>query len=431
MRVPRTLPTIRVLGLLLGLLALAACGHRDFRSDSASAFAFVDRAIEERQGELRLRAALPTADEVEALTGLDLHEQGVQPLWLEVVNNSDEGIWAALWSVDRDYFSPAEVAYSNRRGFSGEGYDRLERWILETAMPRRIPPGETRSGFVYTNLTPGTKGFNVDLFSPTSAYNFTMFVDVPGFTPDYRLVDFEALYAASEIVDVAAKDLLDLLDRALPCCATGPDGSEAGMPLNLVFVGSGKALRRSLMRGEWRETQAQEKSRDQQSQQYFDGRTADGRFFIERADGDARLVVDIWLSPWRVDGQPLWVAQTYFREEDSPLIRALRRGAAAVEQTALLSRFIGEAISADVDSAQVMAMQNFWYNQAVQKVGFQQGVGVRSADDPGVSFDGLGFITNGWRGILYLSETPVPFGDAEFLSESTPETKREDGPATP
>lgn len=147
-------------GLVLALmLAVGACGTRSYQPGGPDTLAFLERAngSSSSQGDITLRAALPTASETEALTGLGLYKQGIQPLWLEVTNASEESLRVALWSVDREYFSPAEVAYMNRRGFSDEGYQALERWFLESALPRRIPPGETRSGFIYTNLTPGTK----------------------------------------------------------------------------------------------------------------------------------------------------------------------------------------------------------------------------------------------------------------------------------
>ena len=406
--------------LVLALvLAVGACGTHSYQPGGPGAMAFLDRASESSQGDITLRAALPTASETEALTGLGLYGQGIQPLWLEVTNASDEGVRVALWSVDREYFSPAEVAYMNRSGFSKTGYGELERWFLESALPRRIPPGETRSGFIYTNLTPGTKGFNLDLFSASSAYNFTMFVDLPGFTPDYRLVQFAQLYPETEIVELTEADLGHFLTGELPCCATGPNFTGEGRPLNLVLVGSPRALRRSLLRGRWRETSADEKQQLVEELHYFDGRVADGRFYLAREDSATQLVLNIWLSRWRVEGEPVWVAQAYFRDVDSALVAALRRSG-AVGQSELLTRFIGEAISADLDSAQIFALQNFWYNQSVVKGGMALGLPARDAENPGTTFDGVGYVTRGARGVLFLSDVPAAFGDARLLSFDTP-----------
>jgi len=407
-------PGSRLTALLVAVL-LSACSTQGFYPPAPGAFTFLDRAQEQGSGVIRLRAAVPTSEEVESFFGLDLHSQGVQPLWLEIENSGDTGVWATHWSVDRDYFSPAEVAYTNRRAFSKKGWSALERWLVETAMPRRVPPGERRSGFIYTNLTPGTKAFNLDVFSPTSDHNFTMLIDDPGFVPDYRLVDFENLYDENAFKDVPVAELRTLVEDTVPCCTTGPDGNAQGLPINLLFIGSGKAIRRSLIRGEWRETRAGDEGRAREVPQHFDGRPADGRFYIERAEGASEIVLDVWLSRWRVDGLPVWVAQTYFRVVDSPLVAALRANLASTEQAALLSRFVGEAISADLDSAQEFVIQNLVYNQSARKLGFARGMERYDTESPGSSFDGLGYFTEGVRGVVYLSEVPVAYGDAGLL----------------
>jgi hypothetical protein len=407
-------PTAARTGLLTLVVLLSACGHQSFAPGDDSAYSFIERARISEKGPLTLRAALPTASEVRALHGLDLHQQDIQPIWLEISNDSNTGYWAAHWSIDRNYFSPAEVAYMNRRGFSAEGYADLERWMLETALPRRIPPGETRSGFVYTNLTPGTKSFNLDVFGFADDFNFTMLIDVPGFVPDYRLVDFESLYAPEDRVDIGIEDVPALLENTLPCCASDSRAEARGLPLNLVLVGSGRALLRSLIRSQWRETQASESAVDEPH--YFDGRPADGRFYLERDDGASQqLMLDIWLSRWSVSGEPIWVAQAYFREIDSPIVAALRRNVATAEQATLLKRFVGEAVSADLDAPQAFAMQHFWYNQSARKLGFTRGVGRFDADNPGATFDGRGYITRGIRAVVFVADRPVAFGDAELL----------------
>lgn len=407
----------RLTALLFAAL-LGACSTQGFMPPSPQGYTFLQRAQEQESGDVRLRAAVPTSSEVKSLFGLDLHSQGVQPLWLEVENSGASAVWASHWSVDRDYFSPAEVAYTNRRAFSDEGWSALERWLVETAMPRRVPPGERRSGFIYTNLTPGTKGFNLDVFGPTNDYNFTMLIDDPDFVPDYRLVDFEDLYDEKGFVDVPVAELRALVEGTIPCCTTGPDGIAQGLPINLLLIGSGKAIRRSLIRAEWRETRAEEKTLTGEVPQHYDGRPADGRFYIERSEGASQIVLDVWLSRWRVDGLPVWVTQTYFREVDSPLVAALRANLSSAEQAALFSRFVGEAISADLDGAKEFVIQNLVYNQSVRKLGFARGMERHDTDSPGRSFDGFGYFTDGVRGIVYLSEVPVAYGDADLLFPS-------------
>ena len=93
-------------------------------------------------------------------------------------------------------------------------------------MDRWIWPGETRSGFVFTHLEPGTKAFNVDLFGgERGSTSFTFFLNVPGFEPDHADVDFEALFDASEVDDLDDSALRLRLSE-IGCCTTDASQTE-------------------------------------------------------------------------------------------------------------------------------------------------------------------------------------------------------------
>ena len=167
------------------------------------------------------------------------------------------------------------------------------------------------------------------------------------------------------------------------------------------------------MRGGWRESSAAERA-GMSGQHRFQGRVPDGRFYLERPDGEERLLLNLWLAPWTFAGEPLWVAQSYYRHVDSAIVAALRE-ADLLDRESLLSRFVRQAVSADIDSARLFVVQNLWYNQAVRKVGFLPGVGAHSVEAPGATFEGLGFVTNGNRTVLFLSDVPVAMGNADIL----------------
>jgi len=150
--------------LALYLLLLAGCASKPYQDTELDTSSFLTRSISQQSDSLRVTAAVPDAEETLALTGLNLYEQGIQPLWLKVENTAEIPARVAIWSIDRDYYSPIEVAYTNRRQFSRQGYRDMERWFYDNGLPRNIPPGASRSGLVFTHFNPGTKGFNVDLF---------------------------------------------------------------------------------------------------------------------------------------------------------------------------------------------------------------------------------------------------------------------------
>ena len=166
---------------------------------------------------MTISAAVPDAEEARALTGLDLYAQGIQPIWIKIENKAATSARVAPWSIDREYFSPIEVAYMNRKKFSSAGYRDMERWFYDNSLQREIPPGASRSGLVFTNLRPGTKGFNVDVFSADTMHDFTFFVPLPGFTADFMEVDFDGLYEEAEIRELTVEELQLALETDLSC----------------------------------------------------------------------------------------------------------------------------------------------------------------------------------------------------------------------
>ena len=113
----------------------------------------------------------------------------------------------------------------------------------------KIKVGEVREGFVYSNLAPGVKSFEVMLFHPKRIKLFDFFLAVPGITTDYQQVDLAALRAGG-VTDVETVTMGRLLE-ALPCCVLGPDGETPGDPLNLVVIGEGTLALLPFIRRGW------------------------------------------------------------------------------------------------------------------------------------------------------------------------------------
>ena len=143
----------RFFAVLLLSLFLAACASRPYQASGLKAVAFTQRAIVQQQGNLTVSASVPTAAETEALAGLDLYSQGIQPVWLEIENGSEWPVRLVKWSIDRDYFSPIEVAYMNRKQFTKQGYEDMQAWFHNNAMPRQIPASGKASGLVFYAFT--------------------------------------------------------------------------------------------------------------------------------------------------------------------------------------------------------------------------------------------------------------------------------------
>lgn len=374
--------------LILTLLLTACAGQTYSPPGDFEAAGFLTRAVTQELDGLSVSAAVPGAEETQNLFGLPLYEQGVQPIWLEIQNHTRQPVRLSLWSIDPNYFSPLEVAWMNRRGFDQEGRTAMARWFYERAMPRRILPGESRSGFVYTHPVPGTKGFNVDIISrDLRSYYFTFFVPMPGFTADYMTVNLKGLYAEEEFVDLDADGLRSAL-KSLPCCSSDGSGSVQGAPFNVALVGTGLALRRALLRAGWQETAAGDALTAEARRQHYRGRPPDGTFYQRRADGSERKELRLWLTPLQVDEERVWLGQVGY----------------VVSEHGKGTRYL---IDPDLDAAVRYLMQNFWYSQSVQRIGFASAMAPVPADTPVSGFGGTRYFTNGLRLVLWLSELPV------------------------
>jgi hypothetical protein len=381
------------------LLIASGCASQSFIPPTAAdAATFISRGSTQTEGSVRVTAAVPSAEETEAILGLDLYSQGIQPVSLIVTNLGEKSARVALVSVDEEYFSPLEVAWQNRKPYSKEGRVAMERWFYENQMPRRIPAGETRSGFVLTHLTRGTKGFNVDVYTADESYNFTFFIPIPGFRADFMDVDFNNLYSQDELQLLDAESLRQAIAN-LPCCSTDQSGSAVGDPFNVIFVGSGLALRRAFLRGNWQETAAGSPDTALARTHRYRGRQPDGTFHKSRPDGSERKELRVWLAPMLVDDEQVWFGQVSYD----------MRGEAAATSSEEYR------IDPDIDDARMFIMQNFWYSQSLARMGLVTGGAVSTIDAPQVNFSGSEYFTDGLRVVLFVSEKPVALDDTILL----------------
>ena len=156
----------RSLPMLLALVAvsLGGCATTAFVAPAA----FDDSALRGRAEtaageEIRVRAALLHREEAEAIFGVDLASRGIEPVWLEIENGSDGLLRFLPTGMDPEYFSPREAAFGYHKAFSPETRALVDDHFESLNFTDPVPPGETVSGFVLTNLEEGAKVVNVDL----------------------------------------------------------------------------------------------------------------------------------------------------------------------------------------------------------------------------------------------------------------------------
>jgi len=241
------------------LFVVSACATRSYHHESTNSFPIRERAITQSEDDISISASVPDAGEAKAIFGVPVYKRGIQPVWLEIVNNSPDRIRFAPTGVDPIYFSPLEVSYMHRKGFSKEARAQMDRRFHDSAMPRQIPAGETRSGYVFTHASPGTKSFNIDVYSAGTDYSLAFFLTVPGFIPDHAAIDFETLSRPEEIHEYELAGFRDAV-ADLPNTTSDQTGQQTGLPYGTVIVADGLDVLKSLLRAGWYETSGMHKA---------------------------------------------------------------------------------------------------------------------------------------------------------------------------
>ncbi len=150
-----------------------------------------DRLHEQQFGDVRVSTAVPSAAESQAIFGVNLYRQNVQPVWVQIENQGDTGMYFLPVGLDPAYYTPIETA---SRYFP---WDRILSRLAGEDFRRRniqilVDAGSSRSGYVFTRVDEGTKSFNVDVFPVGGKpYQMSFFVPVPGLRVDHYDVEFD------------------------------------------------------------------------------------------------------------------------------------------------------------------------------------------------------------------------------------------------
>jgi len=105
-------PTMYLVAALI-LAGLAGCAS-GFDFKPVESVPFRDRAVTQIEEGIRVTAAVPDKKETRELFGLSLYKKRVQPVWIEIENNTDQPVGFLPISVDADYHTPLEIASLTR-----------------------------------------------------------------------------------------------------------------------------------------------------------------------------------------------------------------------------------------------------------------------------------------------------------------------------
>lgn len=389
-----------------------------FLSASQAEAQYLDRANRQAMTDdhVTVRVAALRDAESHAAFGLPLATHGVQPVWVQIENRSMLPYWFMPAFMDRDFYSAREAAYLFHSGSENAAAAQIERLLTERQVKVHIAPGQTVSGFIYTNLTRGIKLLNVELLGARQVLRFDFAREQGGGSFDYQAANPERFYPPERLIQVGLKALGNELQK-LVCCTTNAKGSAQGDPLNLVMVGSEHDVLVSLVRAGWDFTETINASsvgrmvsvfafggnyrNSPVSALYFDGRPQDFAMQRARANISQRNHLRLWLTPLQVEGRPVWVGQ---------ISRDI-----GVKVTTRSPTLTTHVIDPDVDESRDYLLQDMLMTSNVARWGYAAGVDEARQDEPRSNLGGDPYFTDGRRLVLFVAQHPRAMQDAEFF----------------
>ncbi|MBF6991990.1 LssY C-terminal domain-containing protein [Cupriavidus sp. IK-TO18] len=369
------------------------------------------RAMTRVEGALRVSAAVLSAEESARLYGVPLAQKKIQPVWIEVQNHGDRNYFLMSPGMDPNFFPASEGAEAFADGAPDDSSARVAARFDALAFRNPIPPGQTVSGFVLTNLNAAVKLVQLDLVANSHATTFSILIPVPGFQADYKAsnVFLREIYPPEQIVDYTDDAAFRAALEALPCCSSNQDGSKNGDPLNLVIVGGLDDAFPALVRRGWRPTEqkwsgaimkmitsamsGERYANAPVSDLYVFGRAQDLALQKARDTIHQRNHLRLWLAPIRYHGKSVWIGQ---------ISRDI-----GVRLTLHSSTLVTHKIDPDVDEARAALAEDMAYSQNLAKVGFVAGVGAAPPDAPRQNLTTDPYYTTGYRVVLVFDRTPT------------------------
>ena len=378
-------------GLACMAIALSGCATWTAPTESGDA-PLRARAITESGRGVKVSAAVLGSEDSVRMLGTDVTAASVQPVWIEVSNDTQHTLWLLRAGVDPDYFSPLEVAWSAHVKLAGETNARIDEHFDRLAFPNPIPAGATSSGLLFTNPQPVTKLLTLDLLGSRMMVPFTLFLPVPGHVSGTE--DVIHPYAAAEITKLDDLDALRDALAKLPCCVAAADGITSGEPLNVVLIGNPDDVAAAVSRRGYRRDQTSARA----SQRVF-GRPPDVTVRKRARNRASTSWLHLWRAPLDYRGDMVFVAQA-----GRPVGGRFRDGTAGSVTT-----------HADVDEVRNHVIHDFIYSGGLEKLAFAGGVGRIPADQPKTMPGGGRYFTDGRRAALFLGARPRTFAEVEIL----------------
>jgi hypothetical protein len=399
------------------LLAVSGCTRT--LPDPTGHDIFESRALTQQQGQVTARVAVLGDDESERYFGVSLADKGMQAVWLSVNNGGDGTLYYLPATTDADYYTPPEASRIFRAWLPNDADRQRERLFAQQAMPEEIGPGKSASGFVLTHREGGIKFVRADFVGPGERFEFRFVVRLDSKLYAAQNIDFDALPAVAENVDLAG---LRAKLEELTCCTSNAEGSRQGDPLNLVVIGNGaEAIFPFIERG-WRLDEpldvhsvlrtvsafifGTEYTTSPVSPLYVFGRPQDIALQKARNNISLRNHLRVWRAPFTAQGRDVWVGQ---------ISRDI--GTKLTTQT---WSFTTHRISPEVDQDRYYLLQDLLLTGQAYRFGFARGVGLSSPTNPRTNLGYDPYVTDGLRLVVFLGPPRKQADQVEILDWERP-----------
>ena len=400
---------------------MAIVGCRTFSPIPMDEVGFKQRADSQTEAGVTARVVVLTAEEAKAAFDCKLYKKKIQPVWIEITNNTEEKMLFMPRSVDPDYFAPLEVAQKTSWRWSKKANLEKKLFYYEHNMTFLIPPGETVSGFVFANRSKGVRWVLVEVFGKSHAVYVEFVHEIPGFRADYHKHDegdlWKKYYPDQEIIDITTEEDLKKWVEEQPATVTNADGTKTGDPLNLVIIGGPDAVWPAFLRSGWDPTAAMGSGSVVKtgffgifggayryapiSNLYVYGRAQDIALQKVRSNIHYRNHLRLWLAPVTFEGLPVFVGQ---------ISRDIGSRFTTKSKTLTTHR-----IDPNVDETRASLVQDFIHAQALEAFAQVGGVGFVSLEEPRGNLTGDPWFTDGNRALMLLSDDPVSKTEIEWF----------------
>jgi LssY C-terminus len=409
--------------VLTGVLALSsACAS--FNPTPIDEVGFKDRAQTQTKNDVTVTVSVLSAEETQSVFDTKLYKKKIQPIWVEVANGTDQLIAFLPRSVDPNYHSALEVAQKSFKTWAKKSNQAKREFYYRNTMRFEVPPGQTRSGFVFGDRSRGVRWMAVVVIGEKTAERFEFIIEVPGFNADFHKLEDVVIYTEDDYTDLDENQLVEWIEKQ-PAFVTNKDGSKTGDPLNLIIIGEAGAVWPAFLSQGWGPTEAMTTGSAVKtgvfgifgggykyapiSDLYVYGRSQDIALQKVRNNIHYRNHLRLWEAPVRYQGKPVLIGQIS-RDIGSRM-------------TTKSSTLTTHRIDPDVDETRASLIQDFLWAKALEVFGYAGGVGKISLDEPRGNLTGDIFFTDGNRAIMLLSTEPVDYEHLDLFDWHQPLSK--------